>query len=66
MNTNKHTGHISYTYRGGRWGDQYHVPFIRLSGKWIEDAGFQIGDTFEITIHKSRLTISKFKTNNAE
>jgi hypothetical protein len=26
-------------------------PLIRLSGKWLERAGFQISDTFEVRVH---------------
>ena len=29
------------------------VPFVRLSGKWLEDIGFNIGSSFTIVIHKS-------------
>ena len=32
------------------------VPFVRLSGKWLEEIGFIIGGSFTIAIHKSNNT----------
>ncbi|MEA3188525.1 MAG: Toxin SymE, type toxin-antitoxin system [Chthoniobacter sp.] len=33
------------------------VPQIRLSGKWLADAGFREGDTVEIAVEPGRLTL---------
>jgi len=64
MKNNKRTAHISYLNRSGRSSNEYIVPFIRLSGMWIQDAGLQIGDGIEINIGKSKITITKLKQTN--
>lgn len=64
MKNTKRNGHISYLIIPDSPVSR-HVPFIRLSGKWIEDAGLNIGDAIEINICKSGLTISKSKTIQA-
>jgi Toxin SymE, type I toxin-antitoxin system len=33
------------------------VPMLRLSGKWLARAGFEIGQPIEIDVQKGRLTI---------
>ena len=35
------------------------VPFIRLSGKWLQDAGFKAGDHIQVEVEQVRLVISK-------
>ena len=50
------------------------VPFIRMSGKWLQAAGFDPGDSIRVEIEYGRLVISKLslpaaselttKTNN--
>ncbi|MCR4330040.1 MAG: type I toxin-antitoxin system SymE family toxin [Candidatus Roizmanbacteria bacterium] len=32
-------------------------PFIRLSGKWLEEAGFNIGKEYGVTILDSKLIL---------
>jgi hypothetical protein len=34
------------------------VPFIRLSGKWLADAGFRVGDSIRVSVTKERLAIN--------
>ena len=34
------------------------VPFIRLRGLWLQDAGFQIGDEIKVHVEPSKLTIT--------
>ncbi|MBV4360437.1 SymE family type I addiction module toxin [Pinibacter aurantiacus] len=36
-------------------------PYIRLSGKWLERAGFYIGDQIEIIVMKKMLLIQPAK-----
>jgi len=31
------------------------VPFIRMRGKWLAEAGFQPGDTIQVTICHSEM-----------
>jgi len=41
---------IGRIVRVGRSGKTVLVPFIRLSGKWLEQAGFQAGDYLSISV----------------
>jgi hypothetical protein len=36
------------------------VPWLTLSGKWLAENGFRVGDTVTITIEQDQLTV---KTN---
>jgi hypothetical protein len=40
-------------------GDQpgSDVPFLRLSGRWLRDAGFPIGRNVKVEVSEGRLTI---------
>ena len=33
-------------------------PLIRLSGKWLEQAGFRISDTFEVRAHNGEIRLT--------
>jgi hypothetical protein len=35
------------------------VPFIRIRGRWLADAGFQIGDDVQISVQPGQLIITK-------
>jgi len=39
------------------------TPFIRLQGKWLEDAGFKIGDKIEVREKPDVLVIRVVKDN---
>ncbi|RPD39441.1 SymE family type I addiction module toxin [Chitinophaga barathri] len=39
--------------------DNTHVPFIRLSGKWLHEAGFDVGDLIAVEHNKDSLVIRK-------
>lgn len=39
------------------------VPYIRLRGKWLEKAGFEIGDNIRITVTENGLLICPDKKN---
>lgn len=34
------------------------VPFIRLSGKWLEELGFNVGSNFMLVKENNKLTLS--------
>lgn len=52
---------IQYKYRPyGRY-KYYTVPSIILSGKWLLEAGFQIGEYIEITVYENCFIIRKSK-----
>jgi hypothetical protein len=46
---------VSYLERGGR-----RLPYIRLSGQWLRQAGFDLGQEFEIDVAPGRLTLHAF------
>ena len=37
---------------------EYEVPYIRLSGKWIEKIGIQPGDKIEVNVQNESITIT--------
>ena len=45
-------GTVCYRYRKER-----QVPDLRLSGQWLEQAGFDRGRKFQIQVHTGRLTL---------
>jgi hypothetical protein len=38
-----------------------NVPFIRLCGKWLEDAGFSVDDKIKITVKDKLLVLEAVK-----
>lgn len=45
---------ISYLYQNNKY-----VPFIKLTGKWLEENGFNIGDKVKISLSKGMLLLVK-------
>jgi hypothetical protein len=41
----------------GTGAPRLDVPFLRLSGRWLERAGFVIGGEVKIEVHEGRLII---------
>jgi hypothetical protein len=41
----------------GRWRHTRRMPDLRLSGKWLEHAGFHLGQEYEVEVQPGRLTI---------
>jgi hypothetical protein len=39
------------------WGKIKVVPWLGISGVWLEENGFKAGETVSITIEKNQLTI---------
>jgi toxic protein SymE len=39
--------------------DYKQVPWLNLSGHWLEKAGFKIGDLIAVSVGKNTLTIKK-------
>ena len=35
------------------------VPFIRIRGRWLENAGFEIGDDVQIEVRDHQLILTK-------
>ncbi len=44
---------VSYLYQSGR----PDIPFIRLHGKWLKDAGFFPSDRISVTVEQKKLVI---------
>jgi len=42
------------------------VPFIRISGKWLEQAGFRMGSVVTITVQSGELTLTVQNPNLPE
>lgn len=47
-------------HRALSWGNYKVVPWLTISGVWLEKNGFKAGETVTITVEKNQLTI---KTN---
>jgi hypothetical protein len=41
------------------------VPHISLSGKWVEDAGFQLGKQVFITVENGRMILENEQTHGS-
>ena len=41
----------------GRYRDERRVPDLRLSGQWLERAGFDRGRKFHVQVHSGRITL---------
>lgn len=41
------------------------VPFIRLRGRWLENAGFEIGDDVQIEVRDHQLILTKVTSATA-
>ena len=48
---------VSYMYQSGK----FSVPFIRLCGKWLEDAGFSVDNKVKITVKDNLLILEPVK-----
>lgn len=57
--TNTRTAKLHSKYRSLQTGWQRgkKVPWLNVSGVWLEAAGFKVGDPVEITIENRVLTI---------
>jgi toxic protein SymE len=44
-------------------GQNKEVPWLNVSGLWLQQAGFNIGDRLKITVENNRLTIINQQTD---
>lgn len=44
--------------RAGEYGGQTQVPFLRVQGKWLAAAGFQVGDRVRVEVQPGRLIVT--------
>jgi toxic protein SymE len=47
----------------GRWPSYRQVPWLNVSGVWLERAGFKAGDAIEITVAENQLVIKNCSAN---
>jgi len=40
-----------------RWRDGRRLPELRMTGRWLEDAGFDLGRGYEVGVAAGKLTI---------
>ena len=57
---------IAEARAGWRGSTSGYVPFIRIRGRWLEKAGFAIGDDVTITATDGALVIRKAPPQEAE
>lgn len=50
-------GYSFYTYRRDRLPPSSTVPYLRLRGHWLRQAGFTVGQKVSIQITDGRITI---------
>ena len=50
-----------YDYESG-----HPHPYIRLGGKYLEDFGFKIGDSFTLNLEPDRITLIKTSPTSME
>ena len=52
---------ISYQFsdqhRDGQWVGSRTVPFLRLSGDWLQQAGFEVGQHVHVQVTAQRIVI---------
>ncbi|HSL82492.1 MAG TPA: SymE family type I addiction module toxin [Thermoanaerobaculia bacterium] len=41
----------------GRWQGGREVPDLRMTGRWLERAGFDLGQEYEVQVEAGRLTL---------
>jgi hypothetical protein len=45
------------TVCGGRWRDGRRLPDLRMTGGWLEQVGFDLGQEYEVEVEAGKLTI---------
>lgn len=61
---NDKTRKLTVTYESQQrppWSYYVQVPRIHLSGKWLLEAGFDVGDKVEVIVTANCLTVRKIK-----
>lgn len=61
---NDKTRKLTVTYESQQrppWSYYVQVPRIHLSGKWLLEAGFDVGDKIEVKVTANCLTVRKIK-----
>jgi len=56
--------HGQYRALSHHWNRGRNVPWLNVSGLWLEDAGFNVGDPIEIIVSKEKLIVKKTYCEN--
>jgi toxic protein SymE len=49
--------HARCCVRESSWNGLQDFPWLNVYGRWLEEAGFKMGDPLEITVRKNKLVI---------
>lgn len=49
---------INYSVARPRWKKSYLKPKITISGNWLENAGFKVGDEINIKVENNKLILT--------
>lgn len=55
--------HGKYHPRVNHWNGGRDLPWLNVSGVWLEQAGFKVGDAVEITVEQNTLIIKNRSVN---
>lgn len=58
--------HGKYHRRVKHWNGGRDLPWLNVSGVWLERAGFKVGDAVEITVKQNTLTIKNRSTHGTK
>lgn len=58
MKTKRKTSYLAY--------ENNKVPYIRISGKWLEDIGFRVGENFSLDVKNNQILLKPQLTNCGE
>lgn len=53
-----------YQRRSGHWNGGRDYPWLNMSGVWLEEAGFKVGDQLQIHIENNKLIITNQSYGN--
>lgn len=51
--------HGQYRALSNHWNGGRNLPWLNVSGLWLEEAGFRVGDPIEIKVSNGKLIIKK-------
>ena len=55
-----------YQPRQNSWNGNQEVPWLNVSGLWLEAAGFKAGDRVEITVSENTLVITNCTSHGTQ
>ena len=54
---------VSRIYQTRSSGPGVRAPMIRLTGKWLEEAGFAAGETVTVQVEQGRIVVTQVSPN---